>query len=90
MLETQRSEEREPVITLEGVFDDGEARRLLEAVSTLPRWVKVRIDFHEVEFVDEYAFASFAGAAGPGVELVGLSRHLDRLLRYMGPQSVAR
>ena len=28
--------------------------------------------------------------AHPGVELVGLSRHLDRLLRYMGPQSAFR
>ncbi len=73
------------MIALEGVFDGAEADRVLALVSTLPRATRVRVDFHEVEFVDEFALTTFVAEAAAGVELVGLSRHLHRLLRYMGP-----
>lgn len=84
----ERREDGWTVIVLQGAFDSAEARRILEVVLGLPPRSKVRVDFHEAERVDEYAFASFVGEVTPdrcpAIELIGLSRHLERLLRYMG------
>ncbi len=85
--EDQRQEDGRVVIVLHGAFDRTEAQRVLEFVSSLPSSERVRVDFHEAERIDDFAFASFAGEVDPGaqarVELIGVSRHLERLLRYL-------
>ncbi len=87
--EEQRREDGRTVIVLHGAFDSSEALRVLDIVSSLPASERVRVDFHETRRVDDFAFASFAGEVAPDerarVELVGISRHLERLLRYLHP-----
>jgi len=88
----QRQENGRTVIVLRGSFDATEAIRLLELVAKLPRSARVSVDFHETSLVDDYALATLANRMAPErvpyVELVGLSRHLLRLLRYLGSDRV--
>ncbi len=88
----QRHEGGRTVIVLRGSFDATEAHRLLDIVAGLPRSTRVSVDFHEARLVDDFAFATLAGQVvgedGPYIELTGLSRHLHRLLRYMGSSPV--
>jgi anti-anti-sigma regulatory factor len=88
----QRQEDGRTVIVLRGSFDTAEAIRLLELVARIPRSATVFLDFHETSLVDDFALATLADRmapeGGPHVELVGLSRHLHRLLRYMGADRV--
>ena len=88
----QREEDGGTVIVLRGSFDATEAHRLLDVLARLPASARVSVDFHETRLVDDCAFAMLADQAiaehGPTVELVGLSRHLHRLLRYMASSPV--
>jgi hypothetical protein len=88
----ERQEGGRTIIVLTGSFDATEAHRLLEVVAKLPRSARVSVDFHEARLVDDCAFATLAGHLSPDrepyVELVGLSNHLHRLLRYIGSKSV--
>ncbi len=83
----QRKEGGRTVIVLRGSFDATEAHQLLEFVAHLPASAQVSVDFHEASLVDDFALATLAAEMasekGPRVELVGLSRHLYRLLRYL-------
>ncbi len=80
------------MIVLHGAFDCAEAHRVLELVAAIPSSARVQVDFHDVQLIDDFAFASFAGEMAPehrpAVELVGVSRHLDRLMHYLGPHPV--
>ncbi len=84
----QRQEVGRTVIVLRGSFDAMEAHRLLDIVARLPLSARVSVDFQEAGLVDDFAFATLAGQAiaddGPYMQLVGLSRHLHRLLRHIG------
>ncbi|HUK62063.1 MAG TPA: STAS domain-containing protein [Dongiaceae bacterium] len=87
----QRKEGGRTVIVLRGSFDATEAHRLLEFVASLPRSARVSVDFHEASLVDDFALATLAAEVaheGPHVELVGLSEHLYRLLRYLHSNAV--
>ncbi len=83
----QRQEAGRTVIILRGSFDAMEAHRLLDIVGRLPLSARVSVDFRETRLVDDFAFAMLAGPIvagdGPYFQLVGLSRHLHRLLRHM-------
>jgi len=84
----QRQEGRQTVIVVRDSFGTIEVQYLLDLVARLPRSARVSVDFHEARLVDDFAFATLAGQVvaegGPRIELAGLSRHLERLLRYMG------
>ena len=83
----QRQEDGGIIIVLRGSFDATEAHRLLDVLARLPASARVSVDFHEARLVDDCAFAMVAKQAiaehAPTVELVGLSGHLHRLLRYI-------
>jgi anti-anti-sigma regulatory factor len=78
----------ETVVVLHGSFDAAEGRRLHDVLTELAPSVHVRVDFHEVRLFDDGAVArlsrELSSSYGSNVELVGLSEHHHRLLRYMG------
>lgn len=74
-------------ITAGAVFDDAEARRVVQLPSADGPDVEVEIDFAAVEAFEDRVSSPLASAlAGrPGiVTLRGLGRHQVRLLRYLG------
>lgn len=76
------------VVRLEGRFDAPQARSLGELFSMFRPVRHVVIDFRNVREVDDAAVANLARALGAfpesRVTFRGLSRHLRRLLRYVG------
>lgn len=75
-------------VQLRGGFDASQARALEELFSGFTPVRRVIIDFKDVREADDAAVASLArslaGLRGSRVTLLGLSRHLRRILRYVG------
>lgn len=76
------------VIRLEGAFDCAAARRLHALVDGVPEGATLTLDFREVRLFHDSAIASLADALArhPQAQLVGLSQHQYRLLRYVNEQ----
>jgi hypothetical protein len=72
-----------------GVFDVEEAQRLAEIIARVAPWEPVRVHFHHVRQFHDHVLAILArelsAPYGRNIRLVGLSRHHDRMLRYMVP-----
>ncbi len=83
-----RAQRSGTVVVVHGTFDASDARRLHDVLAELAPSSRVRVDFHEVRLFDDSAVARLSrdltGPYGANVELVGLSEHHHRLLRYMG------
>ncbi len=76
------------VVRLDGRFDAPQARSLEEMLSMFRPVRRVVIDFANVREVEDAALASLARTLGAHAEskvsFRGLSRHLRRMLRYVG------
>ncbi|HEU4383285.1 MAG TPA: STAS domain-containing protein [Anaeromyxobacteraceae bacterium] len=87
-MRTVRSDAAAVVLSLEGTFDAPEARRVHDALSTLPEDARVSLDFREVRAFDDSAMALLArdllAARSGRVRAAGLSHHQRRLLKYLG------
>jgi hypothetical protein len=74
-------------VPLEGVFDSCAAARLREAVASLPRRVRICLDFSHVRHWHDSAMAMLAeildGDADRRLVMRGLGRHQRRLLKYL-------
>jgi anti-anti-sigma regulatory factor len=82
-----RNEPKETVLVLEGTFDAADVDSLHDALHDVARERPVAIDFHLVRLFKDFAVARLVGeiAARSGhVNLIGLSEHHHRLLRYVG------
>lgn len=79
------------LVRLHGRFDSPRAHSIAELLSVLGPLQRVVVDFANVREVDDAAVANLARALGasPGsrVTFRGLSRHLRRLLRYLGVET---
>jgi hypothetical protein len=77
----------ETVLVVHGTFNRQDLAALERAIAEAGRGARVRVDLHEARNCDDAAIAMLArglqGSAGD-VEVVGLSDHHHRLLRYMG------
>jgi hypothetical protein len=79
-----RAAPAEVVLAVEGIFDLAAASRAAAAARALPPAVRVSLDLRRARIRDA-ALAAFVREAGRRrvVVVVGLSRHHERLLRYL-------
>jgi hypothetical protein len=79
-----RAAPAEVVLAVEGIFDLAAASRAAAAARALPPAVRVRLDLRRARIHDA-ALGVFVREAGRRriVVVVGLSRHHERLLRYL-------
>lgn len=74
-------------LRVQGVFDEDEARHLAEVLSRVAPRQRVRVHFHHVRHFHDHVVAMLAhelsASYGRNIELVGLSQHQHRMLRYM-------
>lgn len=74
-------------LRVQGVFDEDEARHLTEVLSRVAPRQRVRVHFHHVRLFHDHVVAllahELASSYGRNIELVGLSQHQHRMLRYM-------
>jgi hypothetical protein len=72
------------------IFDVPAALRLADAIARVPPGTDVVIDFTHTRACHDFALAALShalirlGANGPRVRTRGLSRHHQRVLRYLG------
>jgi anti-anti-sigma regulatory factor len=74
-------------IHLEGVFDERTAARLSELLSGAPEGAPIAVDLSRVRHFQGPGLALLAGALAARTERLdvrGLGRHEERLLRYLG------
>ncbi len=87
MLERQGTAAERLELQVRGVFDEQDARHLLEILGRLAPRMRVRVHFHEARHVEDYVVAmlarQLAGPSARDIELVGLSQHHLRMLRYV-------
>jgi hypothetical protein len=86
MMEVMRSSRGEIVIRVDGTFDRQAASRLSGWLGEVPAGAAVVLDFSQVrEFHDLGIAAMATGLCGrDAVQVLGLGRHQQRLLRYFG------
>ncbi len=76
-------------LQLHGSFDQAEASLLHAILARVAPLGPVRVDFHDVRTLHDVALSllarDLAAPYGRNVELVGLSQHHHRLLRYIAP-----
>ncbi len=81
-------ESAEALVRLDGRFDSSQARSLEQMFSIFKPVPNVVLDFANVREADAAAVAALARTLGASPEsrvtLRGLSRHLRRVLRYVG------
>jgi hypothetical protein len=74
-------------LRIQGVFDEDEARKLAEVLSRVAPRRRVRVHFHHVRLFQDHVVAvlaqELASTYGRNIELVGLSQHQHRMLRYL-------
>jgi hypothetical protein len=82
----------EVVIRIDGTFDRTTASRLSGWLGEVPIDAQVVLDFSLVKEFEDFGVAAFASQlAGRGpVQVLGLGRHQQRLLRYFGVDLGAR
>ncbi len=76
-------------LRLHGTFDSTAAVRVHDAIKELPRAPRVRVDFGDSHTIVDHALVRFIelipAAERRAVQLLGLSTHHQRLLRYLWP-----
>lgn len=80
--------EVQTVIFVEEIFDPVAARALHARLGEMAAVANVVLDFSRARAVDDSGLALLAGGAtasdGPAIRFRGLSRHQERMLRYLG------
>jgi hypothetical protein len=72
------------VLVVEGTFDLGAATRAATTARASAGRARVKIDLRRARIEDAALAAFVRELAGRPVAIVGLSRHHERLLRYLG------
>jgi hypothetical protein len=86
MMDVTRGTAGEIVIRIDGTFDRQAATRLTGWLGEVPRGSSLVVDFSRVRDLQDFGLAAAAqklATYGP-VQVVGLGRHQQRLLRYFG------
>jgi anti-anti-sigma regulatory factor len=85
-MDVTRNTRGELVIQIDGTFDTQAATRLSGWLGEVPAGSLVVLDFSHVREFQDFGLAAMAKqlASRDTVQLVGLSRHQQRLLRYFG------
>ncbi len=86
MMDVIRGTHGEVVIRIDGTFDAKAASRLAGWLVEVPRDDELVLDFSQVRSCEDFGLASVADDLGARVRLVvrGLTRHQERMLRYLG------
>ena len=86
MMDVTRGTCGELVIRIDGTFDRQAASRLNGWLGEVPRDAPVVLDFSRVREFQDFGLAAVAGSLAGlgGVQVLGLGRHQQRLLRYFG------
>ncbi len=86
MMDVTRGAHGEVVIRLDGTFDAGAATRLSGWLVEVPCGEQLVLDFSQVRDCDDCGLASVARGLAARERLVvrGLTRHHERMLRYLG------
>lgn len=86
MMDATRGARGELVIRVEGAFDAAAAARLSGWLAEVPRGEALVLDFTQVQACEDFGLASVAGDLLAHDRLVvrGLTRHQERMLRYLG------
>ncbi len=86
MMDVTRGAHGEVVIKVEGAFDAKAALRLSAWLEEVPQGDALVIDFTQVRACEDFGLASVAGDLVARERLVvhGLTRHQERMLRYLG------
>jgi anti-anti-sigma regulatory factor len=85
-MDVTRNARGELVIQVDGTFDTQAAARLSGWLGEVPLGSPVVLDFSRVREFHDFGLAAMANqlASRDTVQLVGLGRHQQRLLRYFG------
>ncbi len=86
MMDVTRGGKGELVIQIDGDFDRQAAARLSSWLGEVPQDAAVVLDFSRVRELQDLGLAALAGRLGErrDVQVVGLGRHQQRMLRYFG------
>jgi hypothetical protein len=86
VLELTEGPRGEVVVRISGGFDATAAAALAACLMEVPRGAELVLDFTRVRFSEDHGLAWLAGELGPRLrlEVRGLTRHQERLLRYLG------
>ena len=81
----------ESTLRLHGAFDLIAAVRVHDAIKDLPRPARTRVDFSDIQTISDYALVRFIqlihAAERQSLQLLGLSTHHQKLLRYLWPDA---
>jgi membrane protease subunit (stomatin/prohibitin family) len=81
----------ELTLRLHGSFDSTAAFRVHDAIKELPRPARTRVDFADIQTISDHALVRFIqlihAAEIQSVQLLGLSTHHQKLLRYLWPDA---
>ncbi len=81
----------ELTLRLHGAFDLIAAVKVHDAIKELPRPARTRVDFADIQTISDYALVRFIqlipAAVRQSVQLLGLSTHHQKLLRYLWPDA---
>ncbi len=86
MMDVTRGPDGEVVIRIIGIFDNNAARRLAGWLVEVPQQDPVVLDMTHVRDCEDFGLAALAADLGGRDRLVvlGLTRHQERLLGYLG------
>jgi hypothetical protein len=86
MMDVTRGRNGEIVIRVEGAFDAKDASRLAGWLVEIPRDDALVLDFGQVRACEDFGLARLAGdlATRSHVLVRGLTRHQERMLKYLG------
>jgi hypothetical protein len=82
-------------LRLHGSFDSIAAVKVHQAIKELPRPAGMRVDFSDTQTISDHALVQFVELISPAaesraVQLLGLSTHHQRLLKYLWPEAEPR
>jgi hypothetical protein len=86
MMDVTRGMRGELVIRMDGAFDGKAATRLVGWLAEVPKDGSLVLDFSAVRDCQDFGLAAVASAlaARDRLEVRGLTRHQERMLRYFG------
>jgi hypothetical protein len=86
MMDVTRGASGEIVIRIDGTFDAKDASRLAGWLVEVPRDDVLVLDFTQVRACEDFGLAGLAGdlATRDHIQVRGLTRHQERMLRYLG------
>lgn len=86
MMDVTRGARGEVVIRVDGTFDAKDAARLAGWLAEVPAAGKLVLDFTSVRDCQDFGLAAVASDLAARERLVvrGLTRHQERMLRYLG------